>query len=509
MRRVHLPLLLPLTAALVACGPDDEVTCGDGTVLRDGQCVVATPDAGAPAAELPVSAILQPTMLRVLEGFAACPALTLAYADGTVRRVSLDPAYTLPDVSTITELGLAVSWESADGLVSTGTSHGCAYAAVGVRAGTTLVSIRITAASGESRVVGQAQAEVVTLPASVRVSGVVVRSDLLAEGVMSDAYWNPAATTFASGQPVLGPGQVASVQPTFVLDDPSLAGVSALPIEENLQVEVSNPSVAAYAGGALTALTPGQVSVTGSYRVGARELGAASSAVVVSGSTQLIGLHFGLPRDDAGKVLPEAMRTAQQLPAGQCANFEAYASTRHPVPAGIDDLFLRDVTTTATFEALGAGLVNEGAPHRFCARASGDAAVRVCLDGTCATWGVVVRDLASFPTVTINLPSQVRLRAVAGTQVVCVPFQATAAFAGEASRDVSVSPALHFRQPFGAGEESLQVALDTRTGQAQRQGNDLCVPLRWEQNVATPWVLGVGYGQGQAQATINVLPPLQ
>lgn len=510
MNRVIMYFGLVSMAITAACSDRREVsdTTGvDTTHDQDGHDVDSTPDGSG--AELPVNVLFEPDTLRVLEGFATCPSLTMVYGDGTIRRVSLDPSYPLPDVDTIDEVGLVLSWESEDGLVATGDTAGCRYAAVGVRPGNALVGLRVTASDGASAVVGRVQTEVVALPDSVVVTRVSARPDGFADGMLQDAVVDPGQGSYVMGQAILGVSQVATVQVDFVLDAPSLAGVSALPVTNQIEVEVSDTRVVAHSGGKLEALAPGRVTLSAGYRVGARELGRTSSELEVSGALGVVELRFGLPRTDDGKVLPDTMRSAAQLPLGQCVNFAVYAATPHESADGPDALFFRDVTSITTLDALGSGLVVEGAPHRFCAQSNGDAAVRACLEGTCTSWGVVVRDLLSFPTLTLTLAPEVRLRAVPDTQVLCVPFQATATFPGEAARDVSTSPALHFRQPQGANGQGLAVALDTTTGLPQHEAGKLCLPLRWEHNLATEWWLGVGYGQTQSQASIMVLPPIR
>jgi len=493
-------LVAVVMVVLSGCGAP--VTCGEGTQLDGGQCVVIGPDAGPPpSVELPVTALIKP--VRVMEGFAACPEITVGYADGRSGYLLLDPDYRVPvpDAVQLAKAGLTLRWVSAGGLVGTSTLTHCVGAMVGEKPGMGTVSLEVSGPDGATRVVGTVMVEVVALPAS----GVsLARVDLDTADLLLSPTYGPPLNAYASSMPSLALGETHGLRVSFDVTDLSLANVVLLPVPSNLTLTVAEPStVALMPPGLAKGVGAGVTTISASYSVAGRSLGNAQTSVWVSGSTQTIALSFGPPVADDGLLLPEENRYANTVLVGQCFHFTAVAVTSGLEPGGASaKAFQREVTAQATWSALGSGLTQTaGQPARFCATSEGEAAVRVCEGGVCANLGIVVRTpMSPFATLTATVPAQIGVAPMAGLQRVCVDFHVTAQFVS-GPREVAQSVALRFAPSFRSGPSPFYVEYDAVTGTPRFEQGKLCL-------LVEPYMPGsslrVFWGNSQAEVSTLV-----
>lgn len=447
-----------LVALSAGCSPP--VTCGAGTRLVGAQCVAGEEpvDAGQPTdagVDLPITAIIKP--IAVLQGFAACPNVTVAFRDGRSASLILDPSYDIPVANTlrIDRAGFSLEWSSADGRAGTASLPGCKGAVTGLTPGMSTVSLVVKDGQGRSQTIGTAPVEV--LPFS---SGSVRGTRLV------------SPSTFPStSESMLGTGERRPIRVELELAFPPSAPseTGALPLPSSLVIESSNPSVVTVdAAGEVLGGVAGTATLTARYQVAGQALPQGTSTITVSANQALGSIIFGLPRADSGMLLPDASRTLDVLREGECFTTAVYGVVQESSGS-----FLRTLDQVATITT--AGSLQASGSMRFCPSSVGEGRVVACHLGTCGVFATVVTNVVSAPSLQATLtPNEFALGGF-GLKRVCADLRVTATWGTESPQDVSTSAALRFARPFRTFVANpLSVTMDPATGLPLRQQGKVC-----------------------------------
>lgn len=463
MRTLGPALFLVLVAACA-----EPTRCGPGTSLVDGLCTISQLDAGADggstldggSAELPISATVD--AVTVLEGFAACPAITVAWRDGRSAKLLLDPDYAVPvrNAVHLASAGFSVAWQSVDGKTGNAMLPSCQGAITGLAPGRSTAALRVTNAAGASAVIGNVAVEVVSA------SGITVRPQYLAlRG--PDTFPSLGRTESALA---VGEERSVVVSFDFTLPPGTPAGVVAFPIPDALTVTSSDESILAVRSARVRGVRAGVATVTAGYRLMGSTTNQTSQAFTVTDEQTPSRIVFGLPLDDGGFFLPDANRTLEQLEVGQCFTTSIWGAIETT-----SSVALRSLDQVATVSLVGNGLSAPGG-LRFCAVAEGEGAVRACHAGRCGVLAtVVVPAQTRAPTVVATVtPDDVRTGAF-GQQRLCLAVRVMATWGAATPVDVSSSPAVRFAAPFNGGPVTpLHARLDAASGLAEREQDKTC-----------------------------------
>ncbi len=473
-------------------GTDRDLDGGwDAGLSRDGGFDAGTDggfrDAGV-RGPLPTSAAIQP--IKVVESFAACPTISLTWADGRTALLALDDRPLLPGTTSPRREGFALRW-SANGAVTTERLTGCEAALVGLRPGVFQATLELVR-STESVVVGQVSVEVVSAAvADVRPTGLRLDEPFRVEGFPVQP---PALSP--SPLPVVAVGAAAPWKLTF--DAAPGTSASVIPASTSVAFQLTAPGLITFdPTGTARGLSEGTTTAQATL-IGRTVPRSHSSNVWAALPRQTHQLAFGLGRRDDGTALGRGVdATMNVLALGDCATLEATALVSSILPGTTEEhTFWTDVGTRATYSVTGTGLRAEGPTNRFCGIAVGEAAVVACHQGVCGSLGVLVGDHGNA-SLSASGPASVQLGGGARPGA-CVPFTLTARMPDGTTRDVRRSPALRMEVVNGP---PAFVALDPATGLPRWSGTELC--LEADPHPA-PRQLRFTWGNAQATVTITL-----